>query len=96
MLKLGHNNRDQAWLCDNLDFWKNHSPKEFGLLYEAYDTETFGLFQESRYVSDSELTRWKAYERGTLREGDRRSLKEHLSESRLPVYALLHPFLFSD
>lgn len=81
---------------NNLDFWNDHRPEEFGLLYEAYDERTFGLFQASRYVSDSELVRWKAYERGVLMAGDHRSLEEHLGDSELPIYALVHPFLFDE
>jgi hypothetical protein len=79
---------------NNLDFWNDHRPEAFGLLYEAYDERTFGLFQASRYVSDSELVRWKAYDCGVLREGDHRTLEEHLGDTDLPVYALVHPFLF--
>ena len=81
---------------NNLDFWNDHRPEEFGLLYEAYDERTFGLFLASRYVSDSELVRWKAYDRGVLRAGDHRSLEEHLGDRELPIYALVHPFLFDE
>ena len=79
---------------NNLDFWSHHSPREFGLWYEAYDPVSFGLFQEGRYISDSDLTRWKAYDKGKLREGDHRTLREHLPANDLPLYALVHPFLF--
>ncbi len=79
---------------NNIDFWRDHVPSEYGLLYEAYDKETFGLFQEGRYVSDSELVRWKSYDKGKLRIGDCRSLADHLDESKLPMYVLVHPFLF--
>jgi len=79
---------------NNLDFWKNHTPEEFGLWYEAYDEKSFGLFQEGRYVSDSEMIQWKAYDKGQLRQNDSRSLKEHLIENKLPLYILLHPFVF--
>jgi hypothetical protein len=81
---------------NNLDFWNDHRPEAFGLLYEAYDERTFGLFQASRYVSDSELVRWKAYDRGELRAGDHRTLEEHLDDTDLPIYALVHPFLFEE
>jgi hypothetical protein len=81
---------------NNLDFWNDHQPEDFGLLYEAYDVRTFGLFQSSRYVSDSELVRWKAYDRGVLRQGDHRPLEEHFGETDLPIYALVHPFLFGQ
>jgi hypothetical protein len=81
---------------NNLDFWNSHRPESFGLLYEAYDKRTFGLFQASRYVSDSELVRWKAYDRGVLRAGDHRTLEEHLRDTDLPIYVLVHPFLFEE
>jgi hypothetical protein len=81
---------------NNLDFWNDHRPESFGLLYEAYDERTFGLFQISRYVSDSELVRWKAYDFGVLRKGDHRTLEEHLDDTDLPIYALVHPFLFEE
>jgi hypothetical protein len=80
---------------NNLDFWKDHTPEELGLLYEAYDKRTFGLFQEGRYVSDSDLTRWKAYEGGKLLERDHRLLGEHIREGASFLYVLVHPFLFT-
>ncbi|MGE4552067.1 MAG: hypothetical protein AB7D57_03085, partial [Desulfovibrionaceae bacterium] len=72
---------------NNLDFWKDHTPADFGLLYEAYDRP---LWTGSRYVSDSEYTRWKAYEGGELRQGDRRCACEHLREGASPIYLLTH------
>jgi hypothetical protein len=76
---------------NNLDFWKGRSPSEFGLLYEGYDeTEAFGLFGKSRYVSDSEWTRWKAYNNNQLMQGDRRKPSEHLVDNPKCLYLLLH------
>jgi len=73
---------------NNLDFWKNSSPSEFGLLYEGYDQN---LWEKSRYISDSEWTRWKAYQRGELIENDRRSPIEHIEqESPQLIYLLTH------
>ncbi len=72
---------------NNLDFWKDHSPEDFGLLYEAYDD---GLWTGSRYVSDSEYTQWKSYEKGVLREGDRRCACEHIREGVPVLYLLTH------
>lgn len=77
---------------NNLDFWKDRNARDFGLLYEAYDkTADFNLFGESFYISDSEWTRWKCYNRGKLVEGDRRSLMEHALDGHDLIYLLTHP-----
>ncbi|ADJ65674.1 hypothetical protein G5B88_21330 [Herbaspirillum seropedicae] len=82
---------------NNLDFWKNHTPDEFGLKYEAYDNgERFNLFNRSLYVSDSEWTRWKCYENGILRDGDRRSFGEHVTERPPLIYLLIHSDTYFD
>lgn len=82
---------------NNLDFWKNHSASEFGLLYEAYDTDpSFNLFFESLYVSDSEWTQWKCYDKGVLRSEDRRNLAEHAEDGHSLIYALIHPDSYFD
>jgi hypothetical protein len=52
---------------NNLDFWKYQSATDFNLLYEAYEeSERFNLFKDSFYISDSEWTRYKCYDRGQL------------------------------
>lgn len=77
---------------NNLDFWKDRRPGDFDLLYEAYDRqESFNLFQESFYVSDSEWTRWKCYDCGTLCKDDHRSLSEHAKSGHEVLYSLVHP-----
>lgn len=82
---------------NNLDFWKDRQPAEFGLLYEAYDKlPTFNLFQESFYVSDSEWTRWKCYRNGKLVPDDRRSLSEHARDNHRVLYSLIHPETYYD
>ena len=82
---------------NNLDFWKTHKPKDFDLAYEAYDQEdTFNLFHDSLYLSDSEWTQWKAYVDGQLRANDRRSLVEHLRDEPRRVYLLIHPETYFD
>ena len=56
---------------NNLDFWKSHSPHEFNIAYEAYeDSESFDLFNNSFYISDSEWTHWKCYDNGKLCKGE--------------------------
>lgn len=76
---------------NNLDFWKDKLPSDFGLLYEGYDRcAENNIFWESRYISDSEWTRWKSYDNGKLREGDHRSIAEHLVENLPLVYSLIH------
>lgn len=82
---------------NNLDFWRDRAPREFGLLYEAYDkSEAFGLFDRSFYVSDSEWTRWKCYDHGRLREGDRRSFGEHVASRHPLIYLLIHADTYYD
>jgi len=72
---------------NNLDFWKTHSPDQFGLQYEAYASH---LFDHCRYVSDSARTCWKAYDDGQLRAGDSRCACEHIREGVSPIYLLSH------
>ena len=82
---------------NNLDFWKEREPAEFGLVYEAYDKSSgFGLFDSAFYVSDSEWTRWKCYNRGVLCEGDRRSFEEHACCKHPLIYLLIHPDTYFD
>lgn len=82
---------------NNLDFWKDKKPADFGLLYEGYDKQpAYNLFQEAFYVSDSEWTRWKCYDRGKLVEGDRRSLAEHAREGHSLLHVLIHPDTYFD
>tara|TARA_R110002096_G_scaffold74101_1_gene175673 strand:- start:234970 stop:235680 length:711 start_codon:yes stop_codon:yes gene_type:complete len=77
---------------NNLDFWKDRKPKEFGLLYEGYDKEPeYNLFQEAFYVSDSEWTRWKCYNKGKIVANDNRSIKEHLGDNHPLIHILIHP-----
>ncbi|MBG31310.1 MAG: hypothetical protein CMI31_15135 [Opitutae bacterium] len=82
---------------NNLDFWKSRDASEFGLLYEAYDeSPSFNLFNESFYLSDSEWTQWKCYQKGKLVEGDRRSLSEHLPDKHSLIYFLIHSDTYFD
>lgn len=82
---------------NNLDFWKRRKPRDFGLLYEAYDQEIeFGLFHDSLYVSDASWTYWKCYENGQLRENDQRTLGEHCKEGAPKIYSLIHPETYYD
>jgi hypothetical protein len=82
---------------NNLDFWKSHKPSEFGLFYEGYDKQPeFNLFDESFYVSDSNWTSWKCYNRGKLVEGDKRSLGEHTRDDHKVIYSLIHPDTYFD
>jgi hypothetical protein len=77
---------------NNLDFWKSRNADDFGLLYEAYDTNPkFNLFNESFYVSDSEWTRWKAYNQGILIKDDRRTPSEHALDGHNLIHLLIHP-----
>jgi hypothetical protein len=82
---------------NNLNFWKNHSATEFGLVYEAYDrSDAFNLFDRSLYLSDSEWTRWKCYDKGQLRQDDRRTPIEHFQDRYPLIYMLIHPDTYFD
>lgn len=77
---------------NNLDFWKYNKPQNFDLLYEGYDHEPeYNLFQEAFYISDSEWTRWKCYDKGKLCVDDRRSIAEHALDKRPLLHILIHP-----
>lgn len=77
---------------NNLDFWSNHKPKEYDLLYEGYDKEPqYNLFQESFYISDSKWTEWKCYDKGVLVDNDTRSPIRHLSDNHKLIHLLIHP-----
>ncbi len=77
---------------NNLDFWKDKTATDFGLFYEAYDKQPqFNLFQESFYVSDSEWTRWKCFDKGKLIKDDITSLSEHARENHQILHSLIHP-----
>jgi hypothetical protein len=82
---------------NNLKFWEDRKASDFGLIYEAYDkSESFNLFDRSFYVSDSEWTQWKCYEKGRLKVGDRRSFGEHVLEQHPLIYLLTHPDTYFD
>ncbi len=94
---LGVASHGGATGLNNLDFWKDRKPSEFGLLYEGYDKQPeYNLFQESFYVSDSEWTRWKCYNKGNRVDGDHRSLSEHLVDEHPILHALIHPDTYFD
>lgn len=77
---------------NNLDFWKDKKASDFGLLYEAYDTQpTFDLYNNSFYLSDSSWTYWKCYKNGKFCENDRRTPKEHIKDNHPLIYMLVHP-----
>jgi len=78
---------------NNLHFWKTNKASDFGLLYEAYDEK---LWNNCRYVSDSEWTQWKAYENGELLKGDRRTPIEHMKEGCRILHTLTHPESWYD
>lgn len=82
---------------NNLDFWVDRNPEEFGLVYEAYDNSpSFNLFNSSFYISDSEWTQWKCYSHGKLQSGDTRSISEHVRSLHPLIYLLIHPDTYFD
>lgn len=82
---------------NNLDFWKDRKATEFAVLYEAYDkSDDFNLFDKAFYISDSDWTQWKCYDRGQLRPHDRRIPEEHFKDKHPLVYMLIHPDTYFD
>jgi hypothetical protein len=78
--------------CNNLDFWTDKTPQQYGLLYEGYDKlPSYNLFQDSLYVSDSEWTRWKSYNKAVRLDGDTRSPSEHAKDNHPLIHLLIHP-----
>lgn len=75
---------------NNLHFWNEHKPEDFGLLYEAYDDQ---IWSNCRYVSDSNYS-WKAYDDGIQRENDTRCACEHIKEGPQLIYLLTHAETF--
>ena len=77
---------------NNLDFWQGIDAEKYGLAYEAYDkNEKFNLFAESFYISDSEWTRWKCYDKGKLVTANNKTFGEHLLDEHKLIYLLIHP-----
>jgi hypothetical protein len=82
---------------NNLDFWKDRKPSDYGLRYEGYDKQPeFNLFDESLYVSDSNWTSWKCYSKGKLVDGDRRTLGDHSRDGHPLIYSLIHSDTYFD
>lgn len=82
---------------NNLDFWNDHDPERYNLLYEAYDDNHLKLFKNSFYISDSEWTQWKCYDRGIHVKDDRRSFGEHIKNGKHRlIYLLIHPDTYFD
>ncbi|MBI68470.1 MAG: hypothetical protein CMJ38_00305 [Phycisphaerae bacterium] len=76
---------------NNLDFWRKNMPGYFGLSYEAYD-----WFNDAFYISDSEISQWKCYDKGKLMKGDNRTFGEHLMNNHQIIYLLTHPDTYYD
>jgi hypothetical protein len=73
---------------NNLDFWKENNPNDFGILYEAYDDR---LWSNCIYTSDSEWVNWKTYKNGKLLANDNRDPIEHIKDNSKVIYLLTHP-----
>ncbi len=75
---------------NNLNFWKNHSPKEYGLLYEAYDP----IFFNNLYCSIG-LAGWKTYRLGHfLKAGE--CVCKYIKQGYPVIYLNLHPIKFFE
>ena len=82
---------------NNLNFWKNKKASDFGLVYEAYDSDpSFDLFNNSFYISDSEWKQWKCYDRGKLLEGNRKTFGDHVDDGHELIYLLIHSDTYYD
>jgi hypothetical protein len=82
---------------NNLDFWKDRQARDFGVCYEAYDkSDVFNLFDTAFYISDSEWTRWKCYNKGKLCQDDRRTFGDHVADKHPLIYLLIHPDTYFD
>jgi hypothetical protein len=79
---------------NNQDVFKETPVNQFDIVYEGYDAQDGGIFSNSRYVSDSLWTKWKAYDCGKLMEGDHRTLEDHILENPRLLYVLIHPDTF--
>ena len=88
--------RSGLTLLNNLDFWKGKKASKYGL-YEAYEeSNEFNLWGKSFYISDSEWTQWKCYNKGKLVKGDQRSFGEHLDDMHNLIYLLIHSDTYYD
>lgn len=81
---------------NNLDFWRGKKASQYGV-YEAYEeSDEFNLWKDAFYISDSEWTQWKCYNKGELVKDDRRSFAEHLDDHHELIYLLIHPDTYFD
>jgi len=82
---------------NNLDFWRGKKASDFDYMYEAYEeSENFNLWKDAFYISDSEWTQWKCYDKGSLVEGDRKNFGEHVTSNHPLIYLLIHPDTYFD
>lgn len=82
---------------NNLDFWSENRATDFGLLYEAYEsTDHFDLFNTSFYISDSQWTQWKCYDKGRPLAGNVKTFGEHLDDGHRLIYLLIHSDTYYD
>ncbi|OUU19462.1 MAG: hypothetical protein CBB97_19295 [Candidatus Endolissoclinum sp. TMED37] len=76
---------------NSLDFWGNKKAYDFGCLYKAYEVgEYFKLWNEAIYISESEITRWKFYNKGFSMKGDKESFEANLEMRLKLIYHLIY------
>ena len=76
---------------------ENKKPSDFGLKYEAYDKEeSFNLFNESFYISDSNGLDGNVIIEGVLQKDDDRSFAQHIENKHPLIYLLIHPDTYFD
>lgn len=71
---------------NNLDFWKKHTPDEFGFKYQTYEED---FFKNCVYVSDS-LGKWKKYVDINKQSEPAICICDLINKGK-NIYALIHP-----
>jgi hypothetical protein len=80
---------------NNQTIFDSYTPKDFGLVYEAYDKSPDGIFSNSYYISDSLWHKWKSYDRGVI-QSDSTELSITLDKLHKNLYVLIHPDTFYE
>ena len=88
--------RSGLTLLNNLDFGKKKKHPNMVYMKHMRNPMNSTSGGKAFYISDSEWTQWKCYNKGKLVEGDKRSFGEHLDEMHNLIYLLIHSDTFYD